>query len=52
MTKASRIIVDLEQSESINGNHISVTIQYRSLDCEGWLGQIINLLKYMICKCY
>ena len=36
--KVARTICDLEDVDTITGEHISEAIQYRSLDREGWLG--------------
>ena len=35
--KVARTIADLDEQTTLNGNHISEAIQYRSLDREGWL---------------
>lgn len=36
--KIFRAIADLENVDSISPDHIADTIQYRSLDRDGWLG--------------
>lgn len=36
--KVARTIADLDNAESINPDHLSEAINYRSLDREGWAG--------------
>lgn len=36
--KVARTILDMDNSQNIESNHLAESIQYRSLDREGWAG--------------